>query len=83
MSSHVDISLQCLLMYKFLAFPCGEKTNSINGLPTLEHATCNCPCEKHGNSRFISHTCKDPWGLLIDIANARSMFKFKSKVSGH
>ena len=62
-------ALQCTI---FLVFPYGEKTNSADGLPTFQHATCNCPCEKHGNSRFIPHTSKDyPWDLLIDIANAR------------
>ena len=57
------------------SFPHGEKTNNADGLPTLEHATYNCLCEKkHGNSRFIPHTSKDcPWDLLIDIANARPL----------
>jgi hypothetical protein len=52
--------------------PYGERKQSANGLRTLEHATCNCPYEKHYSSWCFPHTSKDcPWDLLIDIANAR------------
>lgn len=46
--------------------------NRVNGLPTLEHATYNCPWRKYGKLRFISHASNDwPSNLLIIIAYAR------------
>ena len=41
-----------------------------SGLPTLEHATYNCPCEKQSVFRSIPHYYNDcPWALLMVIAN--------------
>ena len=49
-------ALQCTI---FLVFAYGEEINSADGLPILEHATYNCPCEKHDNLKFIPKTSKD------------------------
>jgi len=51
-------------MNDIFVFSSGEKTNSADGLPTLEQATYNCQWEIHGNSRFIPHTLP-----TIDLIN--------------
>ena len=44
--------------------------NTLSGLPTLEHATYNCPWEKQSVFRSIPHYSNDcPWALLKVIAN--------------
>ena len=44
--------------------------NRLSGLPTLEHATYNCPWEKQSVFRSIPHYSNDcPWALLMVIAN--------------
>ena len=44
--------------------------NRLSGLPTLEHATYNCPWEKQSIFRSIPHYSNDcPWALLMVIAN--------------
>ena len=43
----------------------------MSGLPTLELATYNCPCEKQSVCKYKPHNSKDyPRALLIMIANA-------------
>jgi len=56
----------------FLSFRPERKCNYIDVTAILEHATCNCPWEKYGNSRFILHTSNNrSCDLLIVFANAR------------
>ena len=44
--------------------------NWLSGLPTLEHATYNCPWEKQSVFRSIPHYSNDcTWALLMVIAN--------------
>ena len=43
----------------------------MSGLPTLEQATHNCPCEKQSLCKYKPHNSRDcPCALLIVIANA-------------
>ena len=45
-------------------------TNRLSDLPTLEHATYNCPWKKQSVFRSIPHYSNDcPWALLMVIAN--------------
>lgn len=64
-------SVSALKWTIFLVSPYLANTNKLDGLSTWEHATYNCPCEKHGVPKSKPQTdIVWPWDLLIVIANA-------------
>jgi hypothetical protein len=53
------IMSQCLWVYNIFADPSSVHIYRFSGLPTLEHATYNCPCEKQSVRRSKPHTSND------------------------
>jgi hypothetical protein len=45
--------------FSFSLLVCTVYTNNLEGFPTREQATASCPGEKHGFSKFSTHTCSD------------------------
>lgn len=69
----IHLISQCLWVYNILccSIVCAD---ILSGLPTLEHATYNCPCEKQSASISKPHNSKDrPWALLMVIANTNQI----------
>ena len=64
--------LICLIFqYLWIHNIFGSSILRLSGLPTLEQATYNCPCEKQSVCKYKPHNSKDcPCALLIVIANA-------------
>ncbi|XP_015185693.1 PREDICTED: odorant receptor 13a-like [Polistes dominula] len=68
LTTYTDVSMN---LNNYLNIPSLANTNKLDGLPTREHATYNCPCEKHGVLKSKPQTdIVWPWDLLIVIANA-------------
>ena len=65
-------------MHNIMVNPWGVCTNKFERFPTLEHATCNWPWEKHGFSKSNPQIIMvRPCDLLTVTAKAKTIGNFK------